>query len=160
MLGNFHACRFERLDFASRAACRAFDDRASGRGSIVNVSSAHALIGRKGMGLYDSTKAGMLAMTRTLAFEEVQYGVRVNAVCPGSTFTDFHIGRAVAAGKSPAQLKTERAGNSLMGRWAEPQEMAWPIVWLASDEASFITGATLMADGGQRWFVISTSDLD
>jgi meso-butanediol dehydrogenase/(S,S)-butanediol dehydrogenase/diacetyl reductase len=54
----------------------------------------------------------------------------------------------VAAGKSPAQLKTERAGNSLMGRWAEPQEMAWPIVWLASDEASFITGATLMADGG------------
>jgi meso-butanediol dehydrogenase/(S,S)-butanediol dehydrogenase/diacetyl reductase len=122
--------------------------RASGRGSIVNVSSAHALIGRKGMGLYDSTKAGMLAMTRTLAFEEVQYGVRVNAVCPGSTFTDFHIGRAVAAGKSPAQLKTERAGNSLMGRWAEPQEMAWPIVWLASDEASFITGATLMADGG------------
>jgi meso-butanediol dehydrogenase/(S,S)-butanediol dehydrogenase/diacetyl reductase len=122
--------------------------RASGRGSIVNVSSAHALIGRKGMGLYDSTKAGMLAMTRTLAFEEVQHGVRVNAVCPGSTFTDFHIGRAVAAGKSPEQLKTERAGNSLMGRWAEPQEMAWPIVWLASDEASFITGATLMADGG------------
>jgi meso-butanediol dehydrogenase/(S,S)-butanediol dehydrogenase/diacetyl reductase len=90
----------------------------------------------------------MLAMTRTLAFEEVPYGVRVNAVCPGSTFTDFHIGRAVAAGKSPAQLKTERAGNSLMGRWAEPEEMAWPIVWLASDEASFITGATLMADGG------------
>ena len=122
--------------------------RASGRASIVNVSSAHALIGRKGMGLYDTTKAGMLAMTRTLAFEEVQHGVRVNAVCPGSTFTDFHVGRALAAGKSPAQLKTERAGNSLIGRWADPQEMAWPILWLASDEASFITGATLMADGG------------
>jgi len=122
--------------------------RKSGRGSIVNVSSAHALIGRKGMGLYDTTKAGMLAMTRTLAFEEVQHGVRVNAVCPGSTFTDFHVGRALAAGKSPAQLKTERSSNSLIGRWAEPHEMAWPILWLASDEASFITGATLMADGG------------
>ena len=122
--------------------------RKSGRGSIVNVSSAHALMGRKGMGLYDTTKAGMLAMTRTLAFEEVQHGVRVNAVCPGSTFTDFHVGRALAAGKSPAQLKTERSSNSLIGRWAEPHEMAWPILWLASDEASFITGATLMADGG------------
>ena len=133
----------------AREAVRRMSTRYGGEGgSIVNVSSAHALIGRKGMGLYDSTKAGMLAMTRTLAFEEVQHGVRVNAVCPGSTFTDFHIGRAVAAGKSPEQLKTERAGNSLMGRWAEPQEMAWPIVWLASDEASFITGATLMADGG------------
>jgi meso-butanediol dehydrogenase/(S,S)-butanediol dehydrogenase/diacetyl reductase len=100
------------------------------------------------MCLYDTTKAGMLAMTRTLAFEEVQHGVRVNAVCPGSTFTDFHVGRALAAGKSPAQLKTERSSNSLIGRWAEPHEMAWPILWLASDEASFITGATLMADGG------------
>ncbi|MES2400053.1 MAG: SDR family oxidoreductase [Pseudomonadota bacterium] len=122
--------------------------RKSGEGCIVNVSSAHAVIGRKGMGIYDSTKAGQLAMTRTLAFEEVKNGVRVNAVCPGSTFTDFHVGRAKAAGKSPEQLKTERQGNSLMGRWASPQEIAWPILWLASSEASFITGITLMADGG------------
>jgi 2-hydroxycyclohexanecarboxyl-CoA dehydrogenase len=59
--------------------------RRSGRASIVNVSSCYALTGRKGMGLYDATKAGILAMTRTLAFEEVAHGVRVNAVCPGST---------------------------------------------------------------------------
>ena len=52
---------------------------------IVNVSSAYAVAGRKGMGLYDATKAGMLAMTRTLACEEAVYGVRVNAICPGST---------------------------------------------------------------------------
>jgi meso-butanediol dehydrogenase/(S,S)-butanediol dehydrogenase/diacetyl reductase len=122
--------------------------RESGQGSIVNVSSAHAVIGRKGMGLYDATKAGMLAMTRTLAFEEIKHGVRVNAMCPGSTFTEFHVGRAAAAGKSAEQLKTERSGNSLMGRWASPEEIAWPIVWLASSEASFITGTTLMVDGG------------
>jgi 2-hydroxycyclohexanecarboxyl-CoA dehydrogenase len=122
--------------------------RAAGQSAIVNVSSAHALIGRKNMGLYDTTKAGQLALTRTLAFEEAANGVRVNAVCPGSTFTDFHINKAVAAGKDVEQLKTERSHNSLLGRWALPHEIAWPILWLASSEASFITGATLMADGG------------
>jgi 2-hydroxycyclohexanecarboxyl-CoA dehydrogenase len=122
--------------------------RRSGRGSIVNVSSCYALTGRKGMGLYDATKAGILAMTRTLACEEVAHGVRVNAVCPGSTLTDFHIAKARAAGKSVETLKTERQTTSLLGRWATPQEIAWPILWLASDEGSFITGATLAVDGG------------
>jgi 2-hydroxycyclohexanecarboxyl-CoA dehydrogenase len=56
--------------------------------------------------------------------------------------------RAVAAGESVEQLKTERQTTSLLGRWATPEEIAWPILWLASDEASFITGATLMVDGG------------
>ena len=122
--------------------------RKSGRASIVNVSSCYAVTGRKGMGLYDATKAGMLAMTRTLAFEESANGVRSNAVCPGSTLTEFHIARGKAAGKSLEKLKTERQDTSLLGRWASPEEIAWPILWLASDEASFITGATLMVDGG------------
>jgi 2-hydroxycyclohexanecarboxyl-CoA dehydrogenase len=122
--------------------------RRSGRGSIVNVSSCYALTGRKGMGLYDATKAGILAMTRTLAFEEVAHGIRVNAVCPGSTLTDFHISKAKAIGKTIEALKSERQSTSLLGRWAAPQEIAWPILWLASDEASFVTGATLAVDGG------------
>jgi 2-hydroxycyclohexanecarboxyl-CoA dehydrogenase len=122
--------------------------RRSGRGSIVNVSSCYALTGRKGMGLYDATKAGILAITRTLACEEVVHGVRVNAICPGSTLTDFHISKAEAAGKSVETLNTERQTTSLLGRWATPQEIAWPILWLASDEASFVTGATLAVDGG------------
>jgi 2-hydroxycyclohexanecarboxyl-CoA dehydrogenase len=122
--------------------------RRSGRGCIVNVSSAYAVTGRKGMGLYDATKAGILALTRTLACEEAAHGVRVNAVCPGSTLTDFHVSRAAAAGKSVEKLKTERQTTSLLARWATPQEIAWPIIWLASDEASFMTGATLMVDGG------------
>lgn len=122
--------------------------RKSGSASIVNVSSCYAVTGRKGMGLYDATKAGMLAMTRTLAFEEAAHGVRVNAVCPGSTLTDFHVNRARAAGNSVEALKTQRQDTSLIGRWAAPEEIAWPILWLASDEASFITGTTLMVDGG------------
>ena len=122
--------------------------RRSGVGSIVNVSSCYAVTGRKGMALYDATKAAQLAYTRTLAFEEAPHGVRANAVCPGSTLTDFHLGRANHAGKSVEQLKNERKDTSLVGRWADPAEIAWPILWLASGEASFITGTTLMVDGG------------
>ena len=122
--------------------------RRSGRGSIVNVSSCYAVKGRKGMALYDATKAAQLALTRSLACEEAAHGVRVNAVCPGSTLTDFHVGRAQKIGKSVEQLKTERKDTSLLGRWATPEEIAWPILWMASSEGSFITGTTLVVDGG------------
>jgi 2-hydroxycyclohexanecarboxyl-CoA dehydrogenase len=122
--------------------------RESGKGSIVNVSSCYAVTGRKGMGLYDATKAGLLAFTRTLAHEEAAFGVRVNAVCPGSTLTDFHVNKAVAAGKDVEVLKAERQQTSLLGRWASPEEIAFPVLWLAGDEGSFITGTTLMVDGG------------
>jgi 2-hydroxycyclohexanecarboxyl-CoA dehydrogenase len=137
LLGNAHYCRAALPHL-----------RQAGKAAIVNVSSCYAVAGRKGMGLYDATKAAMLAMTRTLAFEEVAHGVRVNAVCPGSTLTDFHVKRTQAAGKSVEELKTQRQTTSLIGRWAEPIEIAYPILWLASDEASFITGTTLMVDGG------------
>jgi NAD(P)-dependent dehydrogenase (short-subunit alcohol dehydrogenase family) len=123
--------------------------RASGRGSIVNVSSTHAFNPRAGMGQYDVTKAGIVSMTRTLAFEEAEHGVRVNAVCPGATFTPFHSRRAAALGRSQADIDREAATTCLMRRWAEPREIAYPILWLASDEASYITGAALMADGGR-----------
>src|SRR3546814_1450177 len=96
------------------------------------------------MALYDATKAAMVAMTRTLAFEEAESGIRVNVVCPGSTLTDFHVNRTKAAGKSVEELKTQRQETSLLGRWADPLEIAYPILWMASDESSFITGTTLV----------------
>jgi NAD(P)-dependent dehydrogenase (short-subunit alcohol dehydrogenase family) len=123
--------------------------RASGRGSIVNVSSTHAFNPRAGMGQYDVTKAGIVSMTRTLAFEEAGHGVRVNAVCPGATFTPFHARRAAALGRSPEEVDREAATTCLMRRWAEPREIAYPILWLASDEASYITASALMVDGGR-----------
>ncbi|MES2183174.1 MAG: SDR family oxidoreductase [Pseudomonadota bacterium] len=138
LLGTAGFCR------AALPALRA----AAGGGCIVNIASCYAVTGRKRMGLYDATKAGVLSLTRTLAFEESEHGVRVNAVCPGSTLTDFHVNKAQAAGRSVETLKTERQDTSLLGRWAAPLEIAYPILWLASDEASFITGTTLMVDGG------------
>jgi 2-hydroxycyclohexanecarboxyl-CoA dehydrogenase len=122
--------------------------RASACGSIVNVSSCYAETGRKGMAIYDASKAAMLALTRTLAHEEAQHKVRANAVCPGATLTDFQLARARAEGTPLERLLDARRDTSLLGRWATPEEIAWPILWLASREASYITGTSLSVDGG------------
>jgi 2-hydroxycyclohexanecarboxyl-CoA dehydrogenase len=134
--------------FLAREALPAL--RRSGRGSIVNVSSTHAVNPRVGMGQYDVTKAGILSMTRTLAFEEAPNRVRVNAVCPGLTLTPFHVRRAMQAGRTEQDLRTEEVDHNLQRRWADAREVAFPILWLASDEASFVTASTLMVDGGTR----------
>jgi NAD(P)-dependent dehydrogenase (short-subunit alcohol dehydrogenase family) len=123
--------------------------RACGRGSIINVASTHAVNPRAGMGQYDVTKAGIVSLTKTLAFEEARHGIRVNAVCPGATLTPFHLRRAAAAGESRDDLERKAANMCLLGRWADAREVAWPILWLASDEASYVTGSVLMVDGGQ-----------
>ena len=73
----------------------------------------------------------------------------MNAVCPGGTITPFHIRRAAAQGVSEAELRSQRAMENLLGRWAEPREVAYPILFLACDESSYITGATLMVDAGK-----------
>lgn len=123
--------------------------RASGRGSIVNISSTHAFNPRAGMGQYDVTKAGIISLTKSLAFEETKNGVRVNAVCPGLTLTPFHARRAAQAGRTPEELASDAIGTCLMARWSDPREVAFPILWLASDEASYVTASSLMVDGGR-----------
>ncbi|MCC6629472.1 MAG: SDR family oxidoreductase [Chloroflexi bacterium] len=124
----------------------------AGGGSIVNVSSANAIVGRGGMGPYDATKAGVLALTRTMACEHANQGIRVNAVCPGPTLTQFHVRRrAVRDGLSLADAEAAvRAAeiNNLLKRQAEPREIAYAILFLACDESSYVTGATFMIDGG------------
>jgi NAD(P)-dependent dehydrogenase (short-subunit alcohol dehydrogenase family) len=127
----------------------AIGDLRARRGNIVNISSTHGVNPRAGMGQYDVTKAGIISMTKTLAFEEAKHGVRVNAVCPGLTLTPFHRKRYAAAGRTQADIDRQGLDGCLLQRWAEPREVAFPILWLASDEASFVTGSVLMADGGQ-----------
>ena len=123
--------------------------RQGGRGTIVNLSSVYGVKGRAGMGQYDTTKAAVLGFTRALAIEEAPHKIRVNAVCPGGTITPYHIRRAAAQGVSEAEMRTQRTGDNLLGRWAEPREVAFPILFLAGDESSYITGATLMVDAGK-----------
>lgn len=122
--------------------------RQAANGSVVNVSSCYAVVGRGGMPIYDATKAALLSLTRTLAFEEAQHGVRANAVCPGGTLTPFTMGRGAARGEQPEEMAKQVRTDSLLKRWGRPEEVAYPVLWLASDESSYMTGATLMVDGG------------
>jgi NAD(P)-dependent dehydrogenase (short-subunit alcohol dehydrogenase family) len=124
------------------------DLRACG-GSVVNISSTHGVNPRGGTGQYDATKAAIISMTKTLAFEEAAHGIRANAVCPGLTITPFHRRRFAAAGRTDDDIDREGRDGCLLGRWADPREIAYPILWLASDEASYLTGSVLMVDGGR-----------
>jgi NAD(P)-dependent dehydrogenase (short-subunit alcohol dehydrogenase family) len=133
--------------FVAKAALPAL--RRSGKASVVNVSSTYGVSGRAGMGQYDATKAAIIALSRTLAFEEVEHGVRVNSLCPGYTMTPFHIRRGEARGLSREEILGEEVRDCLMRRWADAREIALPILWLASDEASYVTAANFMIDGGR-----------
>jgi 2-hydroxycyclohexanecarboxyl-CoA dehydrogenase len=134
--------RINVLSFSSmvRAALPAL--RRSGRASIVNVASTGAVFGRKGMAAYDSSKAALLGFTRTIAHEEAENGIRANAICPGYTRTTFHLNRL------GEEAVDKIVPPCVMKRWADPKEIAFPLLWLASDEASYMTGATIMVDGG------------
>ncbi|MCS6859618.1 MAG: glucose 1-dehydrogenase [Abditibacteriales bacterium] len=122
-------------------------------GAIVIISSANALVGRADMPLYDATKAAVLSLTRSLAVAHGKDGIRVNAICPGFTITDFHIRRAAEQGISEQELRARAAGYGLLGRPAEPHQIASAVYFMASEDASHITGQYLIVDGG--WSVQS-----
>jgi len=119
-----------------------------GSGSIVVVSSVNAIVGSAGMAIYDMSKAGVLALMRNLATEFGSRGIRVNAICPGNTLTEFHIDKMAEKGISVEQIRAMTKGYGLLGRIAEPAEIANAVYFLASDAASFVTGQSLVVDGG------------
>jgi NAD(P)-dependent dehydrogenase (short-subunit alcohol dehydrogenase family) len=118
---------------------------AAGAGAIVNVSSIHAAVTRPGFFPYAAAKAGLAGLTRSLALDYGPHGIRVNCVCPG--FTDTRLVREGMAVSGDPDGRAMVAGVAL-GRIASPEEIAATIAFLASDDASYVTGATLMVDGG------------
>jgi meso-butanediol dehydrogenase/(S,S)-butanediol dehydrogenase/diacetyl reductase len=120
---------------------------AQGSGSIVAVSSLNALRGFAGMAAYDASKAAVLAVVRDIAVEYAGT-IRANAVCPGATLTDYHARRAASRGVDIEELRRRTRGYGLIGRAAEPAEIAAVIAFLAGPEASFITAQAIVADGG------------
>jgi NAD(P)-dependent dehydrogenase (short-subunit alcohol dehydrogenase family) len=119
------------------------------KGSIVNLASISSFIGQEMEGAstfaYNITKAGALQLTKSLATRYAADGIRVNCVCPGNVETNI-IHRATA--QEVAEFWRQAAHAEPMGRNAQPEEIANAILFLASDEASFITGSPLLVDGG------------
>jgi NAD(P)-dependent dehydrogenase (short-subunit alcohol dehydrogenase family) len=151
-----HASRVEETDLATwqRIAdvnlrscwllCRAASGvLREGGGSVINVASMLGLVGSRGESAYVAAKHGVVGVTRALALEWARRGVRVNAIAPGYVETAM----------TSQYLADEEFGGWVMqttpqGRWAQPEEMTGPAIFLASDAASFVTGHVLVADGG------------
>lgn len=118
-------------------------------GAIVNISSEGGFRGRPGQWVYDAVKAGIVSLTKTMAYEFVDYGIRVNAVAPGWVVTEMHFSQTPDPEARKQELETMRIESCLLGRLARPEEIAAAIAFLASDDASYITGTTLHVDGGR-----------
>ncbi len=123
--------------------------RRTGGGSIVNVASIRAVVTGGNTPQYDTTKAAVAGLTRAMARDHAAEGIRVNAVCPGPIFTRFHERRAAAAGKTFEEFTAEFGRGTMLKRPGTPREVAACILFLASDEASYVTGTCLFVDGGQ-----------
>lgn len=118
-------------------------------GAIVNISSDGGLRGRPGSLAYDASKAGVIQATKSLACDLVKYGIRVNNVAPGWAATEFHFAKAPDPEARRKELEEMETDTCIMRRLALPHEVAAGIVYLASDDASFVTGTTLCIDGGR-----------
>lgn len=114
------------------------------RGAIVSIASVAGILAIPGRGPYSAAKAGIMSLTRTLALENATANIRVNAVAPGFTRTKL-IEQGIRDGSIRSEWQLERVP---MKRLADPREIADPVLYLASDKASYVTGQTLVVDGG------------
>lgn len=116
----------------------------SGGGSIINVASVLGHVGKEGRSWYCAQKAALIGMTKAMAIDHVSQGIRVNSLSPGPVGTEQFVSKY--GGIDEANRR--RGADTIMGRIAEPHEVATAALFLASDEASFITGTDLLVDGG------------
>jgi NAD(P)-dependent dehydrogenase (short-subunit alcohol dehydrogenase family) len=117
-----------------------------GGGVIVNTASRFGLFGAADFGAYCASKAGVIALTKVLAIENAQHNIRVNCVCPGPVATPMTMGGTDKLLPGPAKEVEERIPFKRPGK---PEDVAKAVLFLASEEASYITGTTLLVDGGE-----------
>jgi NAD(P)-dependent dehydrogenase (short-subunit alcohol dehydrogenase family) len=114
-----------------------------GGGAIVNMASIIGLVGSAGVAAYSASKHGVIGLTKTAALETAKSGIRINAVCPGFTETPM----ADRTLRAPAVRKYVLSCHPI-GRFGKPSEIAEAVVWMCSDRAAFMTGQSLVLDGG------------
>ena len=119
-------------------------------GVIVNNSSIAGVIGEPRLAAYSATKGGVRAMTKAAAVDCARQGypIRINSIHPGYTNTNLVATALASLGDAAEEFAAAVAAAIPMGRLAEPREIAGPVLFLASDEASYMTGAELVVDGG------------
>ena len=117
-------------------------------GAIVNVASEAGRVGSQGSAVYSAAKAGVIGFTKAIALEAARYRVRSNAVAPGPIETPLLNAAPVQLGELGERLKRGMVNATALGRSGEPEEVAAAIAFLASDEASYVTGQTLNVSGG------------
>ncbi len=113
-------------------------------GAIVNLSSAAGLVGSVRSPAYGASKHGVVGLTKSVALQVAKQNIRINAVCPGGVITPMTERIAAASGGTQAQLGSAHP----LGRMCQPEEIAAAVLWLCSDEASFVTGIAVPVDGG------------
>jgi NAD(P)-dependent dehydrogenase (short-subunit alcohol dehydrogenase family) len=119
-----------------------------GKGAIVNLASMSGFIAQPNFLTYSATKAALVQMTKNLALDLAPFNIRVNAVCPGTILTRASHDHMERTGQSLEDFLAEQGPSHLLNRVGQPREVAYPILFLASEEASFITATHLMVDGG------------
>ena len=119
--------------------------RKQGKGAVVNTASVSGTAGDYGLSSYNAAKAGVINLTRSAAIENARYNIRVNCVCPGAINT--RAAQVLGPGREDEFRRLQAAVHPL-GRMGEPEEIANTVLFLASDEASFITGEAIVVDGG------------
>ena len=122
--------------------------RDGGGGSIVNIASVSAFIAQPAFVPYNTSKGALLQLTRCMALDMATHNIRVNCVCPGYVRTEAAERHMRFTKKSEDDYNKEGAATNFQNRVARPREIAYGVLFLASDEASFVTGTPLMMDGG------------
>jgi NAD(P)-dependent dehydrogenase (short-subunit alcohol dehydrogenase family) len=115
-----------------------------GKGVIVNCASVAGLVGFSGLPAYVASKHGVVGLTKTAALEYAKLGIRVNAVCPGVIKTPM-VDRLIGNSKDAEE---QFISMEPVGRFGQPEEIANAVVWMCSDNASFVTGHAMAVDGG------------